>query len=136
MGPEMMTVVNVLDALRNRALPLAPVHGAPAEGAELYRSPDLGGGVHAGVDVLVVPPHAAFPVHTHPGHHVLYVVDGEGTVMYEGEVIRSRPGDFIVIPAEVVHNVAAGPSGQVILSIGAPHHRIDSHTRMTVKAAD
>lgn len=128
----MMTTRNVLAALDAGDLDLAPVHGAPCDGAQLYRSPEIAPGVHAGVDVLVVPPHAAFPVHTHPGHHVLYVVRGTGTIMYEGVTYQSRPGDFAVIPGETVHNVAAGPDGQVILSFGAPHHLIDSHTRMTV----
>lgn len=130
MGAAM--IVNVLDALRAESLALVPVHGAPATGAELYRSPEIAPGVHAGVDVLVVPPGESFPVHTHPGHHVLYVLEGDGTVMIEGEDFASHVGDFVVIPADVVHNVAAGVAGQIILSIGAPHHRIDSHDRMSV----
>lgn len=132
-----MQQINVLNALDQGALPVVSVAGAPAQGAELYRGPDLSrpSPVHAGLDVLTLEPNATFPIHTHAGHHVLYVIRGSGSVSYQGQVFTTNTGDLIIIPAEVEHNVAAGPEGEVLLAFGAPHRRIDATDRMTVVEA-
>lgn len=127
-----MIVRNVARDLVAGAIPTTPLSGVRADGAGLYESPPLPAGTIAGLDVLVVPPDVAFPVHVHAGHHVLYVIAGAGTVLYEGETYRTGPGDLVVIPAEVEHNVAAGPSGQTILAFGVPHRPVYAADRMRV----
>lgn len=131
-----MKQYSVLADLDNDRIPLVEMVGVDAMGAELYRSPQLADGaehpVHAGLDVLVVPPNTAFPIHVHPGHHVLYILRGTGTVMYDYVTYESSPGDVIIVPADVIHNVASGPDGQVILAFGAPHHQVHTSERMTV----
>lgn len=132
-----LMIRNVLRVLESGELQTVAVHDAPARGAGLYRSPDLDGrDLYAGVDLLVVPPHGEFPVHVHPGHHVLFVLRGSGSVFYIDRTHRTVPGDLVVIPADVAHNVAAGPAGQVLLAFGAPHMPIDSVDRMTVVNTD
>lgn len=83
-----------------------------------------------GVDLLYVPPLAAFPPHVHPGHHLLYVVRGTGTFTYDGEVIPTKPGDLYLALGGVPHAVGAGPDGHWLLSFGAPHKHVASPDRM------
>lgn len=127
-----MIIRNITDLAAAGECGGVPVHGAPATGETLFRTPELADDLYAGIDLLVVEPDAAFPIHTHAGHHMLYVVAGEGSVMYEGKVYPTRSGDFVVIEAEVIHNVAAGPSGQYLLAFGAPHRHVHAADRMTV----
>lgn len=111
------------------------VHGADARGESLFCTPTFPAGTpagHAGVDLLYVQPHAAFPLHTHSGHHILYLLQGTGTVTYGGQVYPTSAGDLVMIEATVDHAVAAGPSGQWILAFGAPHAEIDAPDRMHV----
>ena len=47
--------------------------------------------------------------HVHDFDQVLYVTKGEGIIATEGEEIRIRPGDFVVIPAGEKHWHGATP---------------------------
>lgn len=88
---------------------------------------------HLGVDLLRLGPGESFPLHTHPGHHCLLVVRGQGTVTFDGTVYPTRPGDLYLVDGEVPHAVGAGAmDAHYILAFGAPHTHVDDPDRMTV----
>lgn len=87
---------------------------------------------HLGVDLLYLPPGYSFPLHTHPGDHLLLVVKGNGTVTFDGQTHETKPGDLYMVDASVEHAVGAGPDGHWILAFGAPHTPVDSEHRMQV----
>lgn len=88
-----------------------------------------------GADVLHVPANQSFPLHVHPGDHMLLCLKGTGTVTIDGHVYKVRPGDFYMVPGGVEHAVGAGPEGHWLVSIGAPHVPVLSKHRMVVVEA-
>lgn len=89
-----------------------------------------------GVDLLNVPPHSRFPLHTHPGHHLLFILQGTGTLTLDGTAHPTSPGDLLMVEGEIPHAVGTGPEGQGILAFGSPHTPLDSPQRMTVHLED
>lgn len=100
------------------------IPNSPAFGDEMFSNG------HLGVDLLYLPPNESFQLHTHPGHHILYVVQGHGNVTVDGVVYETIPGDVYMVEAELPHAVGAGPNGHHILSFGAPHTAINEPGRM------
>jgi quercetin dioxygenase-like cupin family protein len=100
------------------------VHGArDATGQALVTNGKLG------ADVLRLPAGGGFAPHTHPGHHLLIVLAGEGTITYDGNVYPTRAGQIYMIEGEVPHAVGA-ITDHVILAAGSPHKAVDSEERM------
>jgi quercetin dioxygenase-like cupin family protein len=121
------TIVNVLfDIPKRPPADALAVHGATASGLPLMAS----AGDVLGADVLWVPPLHSFPVHAHPGDHLLLCIDGEGSISIDRETYIVRPGDLYLIPGNVPHAVGATERGHVLVSIGAPHKAVDSPERM------
>ncbi|WP_149264274.1 cupin domain-containing protein [Actinomadura sp. K4S16] len=125
-----------MSALRIVSLPAATaavldggvaVHGAPAKGLGLH----LSGDGHLGADIIHVPAGGQFPVHTHPGHHLLLCLEGLGTITVDEVVHQVRPGDLYMVDGQVPHAVGAGDRDHVLVAIGAPHRPVDSPDRMT-----
>ena len=109
-------------------------HGAEAEGLSLFadKMGMLGIGVNVGGDIIYMPGGKAFPLHTHPGHHVLVMIHGKATVAYDGVVHTMLPWDFFVIPGNEVHNVAA-TDDSVFIAVGWPRHKaLGDPKRMTI----
>lgn len=105
-------------------------HPAPTFGTALLTNGTLG------ADVLDIPPYARFPLHTHPGHHLLYCLRGTGTFTLAGVVHTVHPGDLMMVEGQIPHAVGAGPDGHTILAIGSPHTHVGSPNRMTVVLED
>ncbi|WKX73501.1 cupin domain-containing protein [Streptomyces sp. XD-27] len=101
------------------------MHGADATGVGL-----VGNGT-IGADVIRLPAGKGFPPHTHPGHHVLVVLAGRGTITYNGRVHPTEAGEIYIVEGAVSHAVGA-ITDHVILAIGAPHMPVDSEGRMDV----
>ncbi len=101
------------------------MHGAAATGLGLVTNQTIG------ADLIRLPGGAGFPPHTHPGHHVLVVVAGKGTITYGGRVYPTEAGQIYLVEGEVSHAVGA-ITDHVILAVGAPHMPVDSHERMAV----
>lgn len=101
-----------------------PVHGAPATGIPLHTNG------HLGADLLHVKAGDQFPVHTHPGDHLLYCVSGEGTMTVGQVTYPIHPGDLYMVDGMVPHAVGA-VTDHVIMAIGSPHKPVDSPERMT-----
>lgn len=93
-------------------------------------------GHEIGVDYIEMDPGAAFPLHDHPGDHILYVIENEGVVHAGGEDHRVRAGDSIFIAAEDPHGVKAlePPYDDVFrfLAFGHPHKHVSAEDRMHV----
>lgn len=99
------------------------VHGAPAVGIPMQANG------HLGADLLHVKAGDQFPVHTHPGDHLLYCVGGHGTITVDKIVYQIHPGDLYMVDGAVPHAVGA-ITDHTILAIGAPHKPVDSPERM------
>jgi quercetin dioxygenase-like cupin family protein len=84
-----------------------------------------------GADLIRLPAGARFAPHTHPGHHILVVVAGEGTITYHGQVQRTVAGQAYLVEGAVPHGVGA-ISDHVILAVGSPHKRLDAPDRMAL----
>src|ERR1035438_5562512 len=50
-------------------------------------------GFEIGVDLIEMQPGSAFPLHKHPGDHILYVLEGTGCVAVDGNDHIVRGGD-------------------------------------------
>ncbi|MGK5642088.1 cupin domain-containing protein [Streptomyces sp. URMC 126] len=101
------------------------MHGADATGLGLVSNGAIG------ADVIRLPAGAGFPPHTHPGHHVLVVLGGLGTITYNGRVHPTEAGQIYLVEGAVSHAVGA-ISDHVLLAIGAPHMPVESERRMEV----
>jgi quercetin dioxygenase-like cupin family protein len=99
------------------------MHGAAASGLGLVSNGLIG------ADVIRLPAGAGFPPHTHPGHHVLVVLGGHGTITYNGRVHATSAGEIYLVEGSVSHAVGA-ITDHVILATGAPHMPVDSDRRM------
>jgi quercetin dioxygenase-like cupin family protein len=82
-----------------------------------------------GADVIRLPAGSGFAAHTHPGHHVLAVIGGVGTITYAGRIHRTEAGQIYLIEGAVPHAVGA-VTDHVILAVGAPHKPVASAERM------
>jgi mannose-6-phosphate isomerase-like protein (cupin superfamily) len=92
-----------------------------------------------GVDLIEMLPGSAFPLHVHPGDHILYVMHGNGCVSVDSVDHAVKEGDTIYIPAEYPHGVKSdvGQVGRLVfLAFGHPHKHLSATDRMKlVKAA-
>lgn len=96
-----------------------------------------------GADLIEMEPGSAFPLHVHPGDHILYVLEDsvDGIVHVDGVDYVVRPGDSIFIPADYPHGVKTFTSDQFLarapgplrfLAVGVPHKHVSSTERMRI----
>jgi quercetin dioxygenase-like cupin family protein len=84
-----------------------------------------------GADVIRVAAGKGFAPHTHPGHHLLIVIAGKGTITYDGVVYPTRAGQIYLVEGLVPHAVGA-ITDHVILAAGSPHKAVDAVDRMAL----
>jgi quercetin dioxygenase-like cupin family protein len=92
-------------------------------------------GKELGIDLIEMEPGAAFPLHTHEGDHILYILAGRGYVHVDGVDHPARPGDTLFIPAAYPHGVKTDPTYRgrfVFLAIGYPHRHLEATDRMAI----
>jgi quercetin dioxygenase-like cupin family protein len=125
--PVVINIEQLVSWYKNRGTrPLTPMHGAPAFGHALFSNGVLG------ADLICVPRGNQFPLHIHPGHHLLLCLSGRGTFTTDGVVHQVRPGDLYGVDAHVAHAVGAGDEDDHwLISFGSPHMPVDSAARMT-----
>lgn len=104
-------------------LPTAMHDTAEASGKALVSNGSVG------ADIIRLPAGAGFVPHTHPGHHILIVVAGTGTITYSGQIHATQAGQIYLIEGEIPHAVGA-ISDHLILAVGSPHKAIDAENRM------
>jgi quercetin dioxygenase-like cupin family protein len=88
-----------------------------------------------GIDLIDMEPGTAFPLHTHPGSHILFVLEGRGTVTIGDICNTTKPGDCYFVPANIEHGVGALDHHR-LLSIGFPHKALDDPQRMNIVDAN
>lgn len=102
------------------------MHGADgATGESLVSNGALG------ADIIRLGAGKGFAPHTHPGHHLLIVLAGEGTITYDGVVYPTRAGQIYLVEGLVPHAVGA-VTDHVILAAGSPHKAVDAEDRMAL----
>lgn len=90
-------------------------------------------GEEVGVDWIEMQPGSHFPLHTHPGDHILYAVSGRGTVFIDGAVREFIAGTTCYISGGYEHNVGTYGNDTepfLLLAFGHPKMPIDSLNRM------
>lgn len=92
-------------------------------------------GQEIGGDLLEMQPGSAFPLHVHPGDHILYAISGRGKVFIDGEDRVFVAGSTIYIAGAYPHNVSTFEDDSepfVILAIGHPQKHVSDHDRMKI----
>jgi quercetin dioxygenase-like cupin family protein len=121
---DQLSIKNIGDLAEIAAMIGVPVHGAPALGVPLHTNG------HLGADLLHVKAGDRFPVHVHPGDHLLLCLQGTGTITIGEVTYKVRPGDLYMVDGQVPHAVGAGEEDHVLVAIGAPHKPVTSSERM------
>ncbi|MEU7524210.1 cupin domain-containing protein [Saccharothrix sp. NPDC042600] len=126
-------IVNLLDGLCRAMYDDSGVRLEDITGVSGARAEALPG-LPVGVDRIVMQPGTAFPLHVHPGAHILYVLGGTGGLHIDGHDYVLEPGDSVYVPADYPHGVRGPVDAHPLefLAFGAPHHEVDSTTRMVV----
>lgn len=107
-------------------------HGLKVHGADRVLGLPLHSNGNLGADLLRVPAGVSFPIHTHPGDHLLLCLSGTGSITVDGLTYTVHPGDLYMIPGTIPHAVGAAPDDEhVLIAIGSPHKPVDSPERMT-----
>src|SRR5262245_9945599 len=94
---EPVRILNLTDVRERVEHQGVAVHGAPAVGLPLHSNG------HLGADMLFVKAGDQFPVHTHPGDHLLYCIAGEGTITVDKVTHKIYPGDIYMVDGMVPH---------------------------------
>jgi quercetin dioxygenase-like cupin family protein len=92
---------------------------APAVQRTILGRTDVPGCTQEVVYALVeVPAHAAVPRHTHPGTVFGYLLEGDYTMMIDGQPPRRlQPGESLLVPSGVPHAERAGTRPARLLAI-------------------
>ena len=109
------------------AVVLAQTPTAPAAGPQatptIKRTPlqtvDVPvGSYNAITAVAEIVPNAAIGRHTHPGPETGYMIEGEMTLMIDGQAPKLvKAGESYQIPAGVVHDARAGDKGAKVMGV-------------------
>ena len=90
-------------------------------------------GHEIGLDLMELQPGTGFPLHSHAGDHILFVVSGEGIAMIGPEEHHLGMGDSIFVPAEQPHSFTALANitdPWIVVSVGHPHKHLSSVDRL------
>jgi quercetin dioxygenase-like cupin family protein len=69
------------------------------------------------IGIAEVPPDTSIGRHSHFGIESGYVLEGEATMIIDGQPARTvKVGDSFVVPSGVVHDAKAGPKGAKVLA--------------------
>jgi quercetin dioxygenase-like cupin family protein len=86
-----------------------------------------------GADLIRFDPGGAVEPHTHAGDHILAVLQGYGTLWFDGEEHRIDAGFIYLVPGSVPHAVYCdgnSPEPLVLLVVGNDHRDADSPDRL------
>lgn len=101
----------------------AQAPAAPAATGNIKRTPlqtvDVPGTTfNAVTGIAEVVPNASIGRHTHPGPETGYVMDGEMTLMVDGQPPRTlKAGESYQIPAGTPHDARSGEKGAKVLAV-------------------
>lgn len=66
---------------------------------------------------FIVDPHGHSPKHSHDYEHEVFIVQGGGEVLLEGEYRPIRAGDVVYVPADHEHQFRAADTGMRFLCL-------------------
>lgn len=92
-------------------------------------------GLLIGADLIEMLPGSHFPLHVHPGDHILYAISGEGMVKIDDTIHNFSAGQTFYIRASYPHNVGTyfnATEPFVILAIGHPQKHVSDLDRMHI----
>lgn len=127
---------HLIDLETGEWLQMREEDGAALPGCEGVRGPvaiSRASGHEIGLDLIRLQPGASFPMHTHPGDHILVAIEGAFDVSIGGTDWRVEQGRAIYIPADQPHNVKTIPGNSrpiKFLAFGHPHRDVDATDRM------
>ena len=96
-------------------------------------------GHEIGLDLMEMQPGSFFPLHTHTGDHIIYIISGQGMVKVGEKNNPVKGGDSVFIPAELPHGFNTCPDATeplVFAAVGHPHQHISSTQRMKLVEPD
>ncbi len=99
---------------------LAGIGAASAQGIKRTPLQDIKypAGHHIVTVVAEIGPNQLAGRHTHPGVDTGYVLDGEATLIVEGQADKElKAGDSYAVPAGIPHDVKTGAKGLKLLAI-------------------
>jgi mannose-6-phosphate isomerase-like protein (cupin superfamily) len=77
------------------------------------------------VVIMSIPPGGEIGAETHPDNdQTLYLVEGAGQVVLDGQAAEYSAGDLVLVPAGTLHNFVAGADEpmKIITTYSPPHH--------------
>jgi quercetin dioxygenase-like cupin family protein len=98
--------------------------GSEASGLPLVKSGPFG------ADMLKFCSGQKTGIHTHEGDHILFVVEGQGWLLYGEDTIPLITGTCYFVPGNVRHQVGAEADGMFLMSVGNFHQSVDSRSRL------
>lgn len=81
-------------------------------------------------DILHFQPNTQTILHTHPGNHILFVVDGSGWLFFDNAMHVLSVGDCYFVPGNIPHQVGTDNTILYLLSIADDHRPVDSPERL------
>jgi quercetin dioxygenase-like cupin family protein len=102
------------------------MHGSQAHGLPLVKQDNFA------ADMLHFLPNEKTSLHTHPGNHILFVVEGGGFLTYGDEEHPLVKGSCYLVPGITNHRVSADERGMYLLSIADTHRSVDSEERTEI----
>ncbi len=95
-------------------------------------------GKHVQVVIMSIPPGGEIGEEVHSDNdQVLYLVDGAGQVVLEGQTSDFKAGDLVLVPAGAKHNfITKGDVAMKIITTYSPPHHPDGTVHKTQAEAD
>jgi quercetin dioxygenase-like cupin family protein len=98
--------------------PVAPVAMAGVEGIRMAVMVGRADGApNFALRSFIVDPKGHSPRHAHDYEHEVFIVDGSGEVLLEGQFRPIRAGDVVYVPADTEHQFRAGDAGMRFLCL-------------------
>ena len=98
----------------------------------------LATGQHTQVVIMSIPPAEEIGEEVHPDNdQVLYLLEGAGQVVLEGQPADFNSGDLVLVPAGTRHNfITRGDGPMKIITTYSPPHHPDGTIHKTKDEAD
>mgnify|MGYP003335621286 CR=1 FL=1 len=103
-----------------------PMFGSQALGLSLVKNDGFA------ADMLRFNADQKTSLHTHPGNHILFVVEGDGWLVFDDDRHDLTKGTCYFVPGSTPHQVIAGSNGMFLLSIADNHRPVDSPERLEI----
>lgn len=98
----------------------------------------LATGKNTQVVIMSIPPGGEIGEEVHPDNdQVLYLVEGAGQVVLDGQASDYNAGDLVLVPAGTKHNfITKGEAAMKIITTYSPPHHPDGTIHKTKAEAD